>query len=141
MAATLNVPTRWAGCLRRVQPTIACHETATPSIATFPHAGADVHLGPLAHRTRGGPNRAEWPSRPLEHTEQLFGNEARPGGVEVTIALGILALDEETLGHDKMEIVLCPGHRDIEQTRSSSISAEVPTPRSEGMQPSTTLSI
>src|SRR5437773_3041675 len=43
-----------------------------------PHAGADVHLGPLAHRTRRGPGRGERPSRPLEQAEQFFGNEARP---------------------------------------------------------------
>lgn len=35
--------------------------------------------------------------RPLEQTESLFGNEAYPGGIEVTIALRVQALDEEAL--------------------------------------------
>ena len=58
----------------------------------------------------------------------------------MTVALSVLAMDEETLRYDQMEVVLCAGHRDVSRRRSSSISAEVPVPRSEGMQPSTTLS-
>ena len=56
------------------------------------------------------------------------------------IALRVLAVHEEALRYDQMQIVLCACHRDIESRRSSSISADVPVPRSDGMQPSTTLS-
>jgi hypothetical protein len=33
----------------------------------------------------------------------------------MAIALGMLAVDEETLRHDQMKIVLCAGHGDIEE--------------------------
>jgi hypothetical protein len=39
-----------------------------------------------------------------------------------------------------MEVVLGTGHGDIEEPPFFSISAEVPAPRSDGMQPSATLS-
>src|SRR4051794_8977088 len=38
-----------------------------------------------------------------------------------------------------MEVILCPSSRRTEGGRSSSSTAEVPAPKSDGMQPSTTL--
>jgi hypothetical protein len=46
--------------------------------------------------------------------KQLFGDEARPGGIEMTIVLRVL--DEEALRHDQMEVILCAGHGDVEQS-------------------------
>jgi hypothetical protein len=34
----------------------------------------------------------------------------------VTIALRVLAVDEEALRHDQMQVILCAGHGDIEQS-------------------------
>ena len=42
-------------------------------------------------------------------------NEARPRRVDVAIALRALAVDEETLRHNEVQIVLGARHRDIEQ--------------------------
>jgi hypothetical protein len=33
----------------------------------------------------------------------------------MTIALRVLAVDEEALGHDQMEVVRCARHGDVEQ--------------------------
>ena len=56
------------------------------------------------------------------------------------VALRTLAVGEEALRYDQMKIVLCPRHGDVEQAAFFQSSAEVPAPRSEGMQPSTTFS-
>ena len=59
----------------------------------------------------------------------------------MAVALRALAVREEALRHHQMQIVLGPGHRDIEQAALFfDLRAEVPAPRSDGMQPSTTLS-
>jgi hypothetical protein len=79
------------------------------------HAGANIHLRSLAGGTCRGAGRHNWPGDPLEQAKQLFGNEARPGGIETTIALRVPAVDEEALRHDQMKVVLCAGHGDIEQ--------------------------
>jgi hypothetical protein len=46
----------------------------------------------LAGRASRSVGRCDRRCRPLEQTEELFGNEARPGGIEVAIALRVLAL-------------------------------------------------
>jgi len=51
----------------------------------------------MAGRTSRAARRLNWPGRLLEQVEQLFRNEARSGGIEVTIALPMLSVDEETL--------------------------------------------
>src|SRR5215216_977630 len=79
------------------------------------HAGAYVHLWSLAWRACRGTGRHNGPGRSLEQIEKLFWNEARPGGIEVAVALRVLAVDEEALRHDQMEAVLCARHRDVEQ--------------------------
>jgi hypothetical protein len=66
--------------------------------------GTDIRLWPLAGRAGCGVGRYDRPYRPLEQTEQLFGNEVRSGGIEVTIALRVPVLDEEALRHDQMEV-------------------------------------
>jgi hypothetical protein len=58
----------------------------------------------------GAADRYNWPSHLFEQAEQLLGNEARPCGIEVTIARGMLAVNEETLWHDQMQIILCADH-------------------------------
>ena len=67
-------------------------------IASLPphssHSGANIHFGPLTGRSRCATGR---PSRLLKQSEQLFGNESRPCCIEVTIALRVLTVDEETL--------------------------------------------
>src|SRR4051794_37762702 len=70
------------------------------------HAGADIQLWSLAGGAccrAGGHNR---PSGALEQSEQLLGDEARPGCIEVAIALCVLAVDEEALRYDEMKIIL-----------------------------------
>ena len=53
----------------------------------------------------------------------------------------VLAVHEETLRHDQMEVVLCPGHGDIKQaTFFLDLGGGAAVPWSEGMQPSTKLS-
>ena len=44
----------------------------------------------------------------------FFGNEARPGGIEMAIALCVLAVNEEPLRHDQMKVIFCAGHGDVE---------------------------
>ena len=69
-------------------------------------------LGPrLAVRAAVPAGRCKRPGRPLEQSKQLLGDEAGPRCIEVTIALRMRALDEETLGHDQMEVVLCAGRK------------------------------
>ena len=105
-----------------------------------PHAGSDIHLGSSAGGACRGTRGRKRSSCPLEQSEQFLGNEARSGGIEVSTALRVLAVDEEALRYDQMKAVLCAGHGDVEQVTFSSISADVPAPRSDGMQPSTTFS-
>ncbi len=59
----------------------------------------------------------------------------------MAVALRMLAVGEEALRHHQMQIVLGARHRDIEQAAFFlDLGRLVPAPRSEGMQPSTTLS-
>jgi len=97
---------------------------------------------PSALGWRGAPQylQAQSARCPLEQTQQLFGNGSAPGSIEMAIALRVLAVDEDRCRHDQMKVILGAGHGDVEQSTFLSISAEVPAPRSEGMQPSTTLS-
>ena len=75
-----------------------------------------------------------------KEAEQSIGNETRSSGVDMPIALRVLAVGEETLRHDEVKIVLGARHRDIEQAPLLLDLVGIPVPRSEGMQPSTTLS-
>ena len=71
-------------------------------------------FGPLAGGACHGAGRHDWPGGgPLEQTEQLVGDEARPRCIEVAIALRVLAVDEGALRHDQTEVVLCAGHGDV----------------------------
>src|SRR4029077_6722632 len=79
------------------------------------HAGADIHLGSLVGGTCST-GRDNWPARPLEQTEALFGDEAGSRCIEVTIALRMLAVDEKALRNDQVKVVLRAGHGDIEQS-------------------------
>ena len=78
--------------------------------------GAYIDFGSLAGGTRPGTGRHKRPGRPLEQFQQLFGDEARPGGIEMAIALRVLSVDEEPLRHDQMKVILCAGHGNVEQS-------------------------
>ena len=81
------------------------------------------------------------PCRPFEKAEQSIGNEARSRRIDMPIALRVLPMREEALRHDEVKIVLGARHGDIEQAALLlDLGRDVPVPRSEGMQPSTTLS-
>jgi len=56
-----------------------------------------------AHRRTGRHNR---PGSSLEQTQEFSGSEARAKGIEIAIALRVLAVDEEPPRHDQMEVVL-----------------------------------
>jgi hypothetical protein len=91
-------------------------------------------LIPLPKRLKRIPDR---PSVYIKGKLSEAGRDvaSRPRCLDVPVALRLLAMGEETLRHDEMQFVLGPGHRGVKSRRSSSISAEVPTPRSDGMQP------
>ena len=79
------------------------------------HARADVDARTLACFSRRGAGRYGRPTRALKQSEQLLGNEARPGRLHMPVALRALTMREEPLRHHKMEIVLCARHGDVEQ--------------------------
>jgi len=54
--------------------------------------------------------------------------------VDVTVAVAGLVVGVEALGQEELQLVLGAGHGDVEQRRSSSISAGEPVAMSEGMQ-------
>ena len=67
----------------------------------------------LAH---GGRARLDQrPRRLFEQAEKALRNEARARRIDVAVALRVLAMREEALRHDQMQIVLGARHRDIEQ--------------------------
>jgi hypothetical protein len=68
----------------------------------------------LAGGTCRGTRWHNGPGRPLEQTQQLLGNEARPRSIEVTITLRVLAVHKEALWHNKVKVILCAGHSDVE---------------------------
>jgi hypothetical protein len=55
------------------------------------------------------------PARPFIG-QQAVGNEARPGGVDVPVALGVLSMRKKALWDDEVKIILGPRHRNIQQT-------------------------
>ena len=63
--------------------------------------------------TRGLVRGKGRPAGALEQGQQSIGNEAGPRGIDVTVALRMLAMGEEALRHDQMQIVLGARHRDI----------------------------
>ena len=71
--------------------------------------------GPWLAAARRGAGRRQRPCRPLEQAEQPIRNEARARGIDVAVALRILAVGEEALRHHEMQIVLGARHRDVEQ--------------------------
>jgi len=79
------------------------------------HAGADVEANTLARSAGRGPGCRARPVCLFEQAEQPIGNEARPRGVDVPVALRALAMGEETLRHHEVKLVLGACHRDIEQ--------------------------
>jgi hypothetical protein len=53
----------------------ACSTRCVGSVTPHPpHAGTDIQLWPLAGHTSCSVGRYDRPYRPLEQTEQLFGN-------------------------------------------------------------------
>ena len=81
-----------------------------------PRAGAGFEVDPCrAGTARSAPGCNRWPSLPLEQDEQLLRNEPRARRIDVPIALGVLAVGEEALGHDEMQVVLGARHGDVEQ--------------------------
>src|SRR6478735_642302 len=101
MASVVDVEQSEAARAKETDNKLVAPTSLSPQSA---HAGADIHLGSLAGGACGGTGRHNRPGRLLEQSEQLFGNEARPRGIEVTIALRVLAVDEETLRHDQMQV-------------------------------------
>src|SRR5258708_31382914 len=80
------------------------------------HAGDDVNARPLARGPRRGRiGRRRWPGGLFEQPEQSRRNEPCPGGVDMPVALGMLAMGEEALWYHEMEVVLGARHRNIEQ--------------------------
>jgi hypothetical protein len=76
-------------------------------------AHVDAHA--LARWPCSGESRRDrWLGYPIEETEQLVGNEACPRGIDVPIPLRALAMGEEALRDNEVEIVLAARHRDIE---------------------------
>src|SRR3954453_10822823 len=80
------------------------------------HAGANVDAWPLARGTRRCTGYRQRPSRPFEEPEQTIGNEPGSRRIYVAVALRMLAMCKEPLGHDQMQGVLCAGHRDVKQS-------------------------
>src|SRR6202047_5191488 len=80
----------------------------------FPFLLSQEKLSPC--RPYGRPRRRHRPCRPLEKVEESIGNETRSGGIDMPVALRILATGEETLRNNEVKIVLGARHRDIEQT-------------------------
>src|SRR4029077_1546500 len=76
---------------------------------------ADIYFGSLAGGACRGAGCRDWPGGALKKIKQLFRNEPRPGGVEMAIPLGLLAMNEETLRDHEMEVVLRAGHGDVKQ--------------------------
>jgi hypothetical protein len=89
-------------------------------------------------RCSSATSRAFRPGGALELTKQRIWDEARTGGIDVPVARRGLAVSEEALRHDEVQIVLGARHRDIKQPALFLDLVAVPMPRSEGMQPSTT---
>src|SRR6266576_2846655 len=80
------------------------------------HAGADIDpyaLAPVSCRQFRGDAR---PSHPFEKVEQLVRNEAASRGIDMAVALRVLAMGEEALRDHEAEIVPRARHRDIEET-------------------------
>jgi hypothetical protein len=48
--------------------------------------------------------------------QEVVRNEARARSVNMTIAMNALAMCEEALRDNQMQVIFCPGHRDVEQT-------------------------
>src|SRR3979411_1982450 len=79
------------------------------------HAGSDIDpyaLAPVSCSQFRGDAR---PSHPFEKAEQLVRNEAAAQGIDMTVALRVLAVSEEALRDYKVEIVPGARHRDIEE--------------------------
>jgi hypothetical protein len=86
-------------------------------------AHVDAHA--LARWPCSGESRRDrWPGCPIEETEQLVGNEACPRGIDVPIPLRALAMGEEALRDNEVEIVLGARHRDIERPSSMFIDPD-----------------
>src|SRR5665213_1513755 len=64
------------------------------------HAGADVDARALACGSRRGTRRRKRPCGFLEQSEQSLRNEARPRGVDMPVALRMLAVGEEALRYN-----------------------------------------
>ena len=80
-----------------------------------PHAGADIEARPCLGGGAPAVPRGRRPSRAVEQAEQLFRNEPRPSRRRHGDRPARLAMGEEALRHDQVEIVLGAGHGDIEQ--------------------------
>ena len=77
-----------------------------PSLSPHPaHAGADIDAHALSSRSRRTAGRNTRPTCHVEQAEKAIWDKARPRGIEMAIALGTLAVREETLWYDQMQIV------------------------------------
>ena len=68
---------------------------------------------PLAAATRCG--HGDWPCGAFEQRQQGRRDKSCSRRIDVSVALHILAMNEQALRHDKMQAVLGPGHGDMEQ--------------------------
>jgi len=77
-----------------------------PSLSPHPaHAGADIDAHALSSSARGAPAAIGGQLGLVEQAEEAIWDGAGPRCIEVAIALGILAVREETLWYDEMQIV------------------------------------
>src|SRR5690606_18371626 len=104
------------------------------------HARLEVDADVGLRRTAGCGGRRRRPGADVKMRKHRRRDEASARGVDVAVAARGRAMREEALRRDQAGLVLRARHRDIEQPALSSISALSPTARSDGMQPSTTLS-
>jgi hypothetical protein len=72
------------------------------------HTGTNVHAHALARRPRRSADRNRWPTCPFEQAEQALGNESGSRGVNVPVALRVLAIGKEPLRNH--EVLTCANH-------------------------------
>jgi len=79
------------------------------------HASADIDAHALSSSPRGSAGRNTRPTCHVEQAEKAIWDKARPRCIEMAIALGTLAVREETLWYHQMQIVLGAGHSYIKE--------------------------
>jgi hypothetical protein len=104
------------------------------------HPGTNIKAHVLACSACLSAACNRWPTCSIEQAEQAIRNEAGPCGIDVPITLRVLPVGKKPLGYDEYRLSLTRVMATYRSRRSSSISADVPVQRSDGRQPSITLS-